>query len=87
MNIIYAEYNMYHNDIDIYTYAEYRSFISFSITFFDIFLKIDCNISRETPIFNNGGVIMAENTGLTIDEAVIYYLCFRGRCIEYGIIW
>ncbi|MBP3459686.1 MAG: toxin-antitoxin system protein [Lachnospiraceae bacterium] len=34
MNIIYAEYNMYQNSIDIYTYAGYM-------------LRIDCNRAEE----------------------------------------
>ena len=34
MNIIYAEYNIYHNSIDIYTYAEY-------------ILRIDCAKAEE----------------------------------------
>lgn len=34
MNIIYAEYNMYQNSIDIYTYAGYM-------------LRIDCNKAEE----------------------------------------
>ncbi len=34
MNIIYAEYNIYHNSIDIYTYAEY-------------ILQIDCAKAEE----------------------------------------
>ena len=34
MNIIYATYNIYHNSIDVYTYAGY-------------FLRIDCNKEEE----------------------------------------
>ncbi len=34
MNMIYATYNIYHNSIDIYTYAGY-------------FLRIDCNKAEE----------------------------------------
>ena len=34
MNIIYAEYNMYSNSIDIYTSAEYM-------------LRIDCNKAED----------------------------------------
>ena len=34
MKFIYAEYNMYHNSIDIYTYAGY-------------FLQIDCGKAEE----------------------------------------
>lgn len=34
MNIIYAEYNMYHNSISIYTYAGYM-------------LRIDCGKQRK----------------------------------------
>jgi len=34
MNIIYATYNVYHNSIDIYTYAGY-------------FLRIDCSKAEE----------------------------------------
>ena len=34
MNIVYATYNMYHNSIDVYTYAGY-------------FLRIDCNKAEE----------------------------------------
>ncbi len=34
MNIIYAEYNIYYNSIDIYTYAGY-------------FLRIDCGKAEE----------------------------------------
>lgn len=34
MKFIYAEYNMYHNSIDIYTYAGY-------------FLRIDCDKAEE----------------------------------------
>ena len=35
MNIIYAAYNIYHNSIDVYTYAGY-------------FLRIDCNIAEDS---------------------------------------
>lgn len=34
MNIVYAEYNMYHNSIDVYTYAGY-------------FFRIDCGRAEE----------------------------------------
>ena len=57
MKFIYAEYNMYHNNIDIYTYAGY-------------FLRIDCGKAEEglktTPCSE-----CALNT-LEIDEPLEY---------------
>ncbi|MEZ3518079.1 MAG: toxin-antitoxin system protein [Lachnospiraceae bacterium] len=35
MNMIYATYNIHHNNIDVYTYAGY-------------FLRIDCNKAEES---------------------------------------
>lgn len=39
MNTIFAEYNMYHNSIDIYTYARYM-------------LRIDCNKAEKAKNYS-----------------------------------
>ena len=57
MNIIYAEYNMYHNSIDIYTSAGYM-------------LRIDCNKAEDglktTPCSQ------CQLNALVIDEPLEY---------------
>ena len=57
MNMIYAAYNIHHNSIDVYTYAEY-------------FLQIDCNIAEE-GLKTTPGSECALNA-LAIDEPLEY---------------
>lgn len=67
MNIIYAEYNMYRNSIDIYTYAGYM-------------LRIDCN-KAEDGIKTTPCSRYALNA-LTIDEPLGYARLYLDGTIQ-----